>query len=108
LMRFCRLMFLLTREVKIVQIFSILGGVLDQNVRFSTFDLENDGQVHIFSRSQYQKRVEDEALKIVRYHTHKSDVWCPVEKTISSLSANCILEITVKVMYFQGQNAIAV
>jgi hypothetical protein len=28
------------------------GGVLDQNVLFSTFDLENDGQGHIFSRSR--------------------------------------------------------
>jgi hypothetical protein len=32
-------------------------GVLDQNVLFSTFDLENDGQGHIFSTSKYQKRV---------------------------------------------------
>jgi hypothetical protein len=32
--------------------FSILGGVLDQNVLFSAFDLENDGQGHIFSRSK--------------------------------------------------------
>jgi hypothetical protein len=36
---------------------SILGGVLDQNVFFSTFDLENYCQGHIFPRSQYQKRV---------------------------------------------------
>jgi hypothetical protein len=31
--------------------FSILRGVLDQNVLFSTIDLEKDGQGHIFSRS---------------------------------------------------------
>jgi hypothetical protein len=42
--------------------FSISGGVLDQNVLFSTFDLENDGQGHIFSRSKYQKRVVGEKL----------------------------------------------
>jgi hypothetical protein len=51
------------------------GGVLDQNVRFSTFDLENDCQGQMFSRSKYQTRVEGEALKILRYHMHKSDVW---------------------------------
>jgi hypothetical protein len=28
------------------------GGVLDQNVRFSTFDLENDCQCNVFSRSK--------------------------------------------------------
>jgi hypothetical protein len=44
--------------------FSILGGVLDQNVLFSTFDLENVGQGHTFSRSKYQKRVVSEKLKI--------------------------------------------
>jgi hypothetical protein len=46
------------------------GGVLDQNVLFSTFDLENDGQGHIFSRSKYQERVVSEKLKILSYHTY--------------------------------------
>jgi hypothetical protein len=44
--------------------FSILGGVLDQNVLFSTFDLENDlendGQGQTVSRSKYEKRVLSE------------------------------------------------
>jgi hypothetical protein len=40
--------------------FSILGGVLDQNVFFSTFDLENYCQGQIFPRSQYQKGVVGE------------------------------------------------
>jgi hypothetical protein len=38
---------------------SILGGVLDQNVLFSTIDLENDGQGQTVSRSKYQKRVKN-------------------------------------------------
>jgi hypothetical protein len=54
---------------------SILGGVLIENVLFSTFDLENDGQGHTFSRSKYQKRVVGDMLKISNYHGHKSDVW---------------------------------
>jgi hypothetical protein len=32
--------------------FSIFGGVLDQNVLFSTFDLQNDGQGQTVSRSK--------------------------------------------------------
>jgi hypothetical protein len=47
---------------------SILGGVLDQNVLFSTFDLENDGQCHTFSRSKYKKHAVSEKLKILSYH----------------------------------------
>jgi hypothetical protein len=54
---------------------SIFGGVLDQNVLFSTFYLENDGQGHAFSRSKYQRRVVSEKLKILSYHAYKSDVW---------------------------------
>jgi hypothetical protein len=54
-------------------IISILG-VLDQNVLFSTFDLENDCQGHTFTRSKYQKRVVGGKLKILSYHTYKSDV----------------------------------
>jgi hypothetical protein len=50
-------------------------GVLDQNVLFSTFDLENDGQDQIVSRSKYQKRVVSEKLKILSYHTYKLDIW---------------------------------
>jgi hypothetical protein len=53
---------------------SILGGVLDQNVLFSTFDLENYCQGQIFSRSQYQKRVMGEKLKSLSYYTLKSDI----------------------------------
>jgi hypothetical protein len=51
------------------------GGVLDQNVIFSTFDLENYCQGHIFPRSQYQKRVVGETLKILSYDVRKYDVW---------------------------------
>jgi hypothetical protein len=47
---------------------------LNQNVLFSTFDLENNCQGHIFPRSQYQKRVVGEKLKILSYHTFKSDI----------------------------------
>jgi hypothetical protein len=54
---------------------SILGSVLIENVPFSTFDLENDGQSHIFSKSQYQNPVVGEKLKILSYHTFRSDVW---------------------------------
>jgi hypothetical protein len=36
---------------------SILGSVLIENVHFSTFDFENDGQGQTFSWSTYQKRV---------------------------------------------------
>jgi hypothetical protein len=54
---------------------SILGGVLDQNVLFSTFDLENYCQGQILPRSQYQKRVVGEKLKSLSYHTLKSDIW---------------------------------
>jgi hypothetical protein len=54
---------------------SILGDVLDKNVRFSTFDLENYFQGQIFPRSQYQKGVVGEKLKILSYQTCKSDVW---------------------------------
>jgi hypothetical protein len=39
------------------------GGVLDENVLFSTFDLENYCQGQMFPRSQYQKRVVGEKLK---------------------------------------------
>jgi hypothetical protein len=53
---------------------SILGGVLDKNVLFSTFDLKKYCQGHIFPRSQYQKRVVGEKLKILSYHTFKSDI----------------------------------
>jgi hypothetical protein len=55
--------------------FSILVGVLDQNVLFSTFDLENYCQGQIFPRSQYKKRVVGEKLKSLSYHTLKSDIW---------------------------------
>jgi hypothetical protein len=55
--------------------FSIFGGVLDQNVLFSTSDLENDGHCHKFSTSKYEKRVVSAKLKIWSYHTYKSDVW---------------------------------
>jgi hypothetical protein len=51
------------------------GGVLDQNVLISTFDLENDCQGHMFSRSKYQKRVVGDMLKILSYRTLKSDIW---------------------------------
>jgi hypothetical protein len=54
--------------------FSILG-VFWTKMYFSTFDLEKDGQGHTFSRSKYHKRVAGEKLKILSYHTHKSDVW---------------------------------
>jgi hypothetical protein len=54
---------------------SILVGVLIENVPFSTFDLENYCQGHIFSRSKYQKRVVGENLKILSYHTFRSVVW---------------------------------
>jgi hypothetical protein len=50
--------------------FSILG-VFWTKMYF----LENDGQGHTFSRSKYQKRVVGEKLKIMRYHTFKSDLW---------------------------------
>jgi hypothetical protein len=50
------------------------GGVLDQNVLFSTFDLENYCQGQIFPRSQYQNGVVGEKLKILSYKTRKSDV----------------------------------
>jgi hypothetical protein len=50
-------------------------GALIENVHFSTFDLENDGQGHTFSRPKYQKRVVGEKLKILSYHTLKSNVW---------------------------------
>jgi hypothetical protein len=39
------------------------GGVLDQNVLFSTFDLENYCQGQIFPMSQYEKGVVGEKLK---------------------------------------------
>jgi hypothetical protein len=61
-------------ELKIVHFFHF-GGVLHQNVLFSTFDLENYCQGQTFSRSKYQKRVVSEKLKILSYHTNKSDVW---------------------------------
>jgi hypothetical protein len=50
------------------------GGVLDQNVLFSTFDLENYCEGQTFSRSKYQK-APSEKLKILSYHTYKSGVW---------------------------------
>jgi hypothetical protein len=83
-----------------------LGGTLIENVPFSTFDLENDNQGHTFLRSKYQKRVVGEKLKILSYHT-LSDVWW-LKRKFHGLSANCILEITVKVMHFQDQNTIDV
>jgi hypothetical protein len=51
------------------------GGVLDQNVLFTTFDLENYCQGQIFPRSQYEKGVVGEKLKSLSYHTLKSDFW---------------------------------
>jgi hypothetical protein len=77
-MRLCRLMFFFMLELKIVHFFSILVGVLDQNVLFflfSTFNLENYCQCQIFPRSQYQKEVVGEKLEILNYQTRKSDVW---------------------------------
>jgi hypothetical protein len=59
---------------KIVHFFDF-GGVLDQNVLFSTFDLENYCQGQIFSRSQYEKGVVGEKLKSLSHHTLKSDTW---------------------------------
>jgi hypothetical protein len=50
------------------------GGVLDQNVLFSTIDLENNCQGQIFPRPQYEKGVLGEKLKSLSYHTLKSDV----------------------------------
>jgi hypothetical protein len=56
--------------------FSILGVFWTKMFFFSTFDLENDGQGHIFSRSQYQNRVvAGETLKSLSSHTFRSDVW---------------------------------
>jgi hypothetical protein len=78
---------------------------------FSTFDLENYCQRQIFPRSQYQKRVVGEALKILSYYTHTSEVWFGVgrsKRKFHGLSANSILKITVNVMHFQGQNTIDV
>jgi hypothetical protein len=49
--------------------------ILIENVPFFHFDLEKDGQGHKFSRLKYEKRVVGEALKILNYYTHKSDVW---------------------------------
>jgi hypothetical protein len=74
LMRFCRLMFFFMLELEIVHFFDF-GGFLDKNALFSTFDLENYCQGQTFSKSKYQKRVVNEKLKILSYHTHKSDVW---------------------------------
>jgi hypothetical protein len=89
-----------------------LGGLLIENVPFSAFDLEKYGQGHTFSRSKYQKRVVGEKLKILSYHTHKSDVWFfsvgRSKRKFHDLSANCILQITAKVMHFQGQNTIVI
>jgi hypothetical protein len=48
--------------------------ILDQNVLFSTFDLENYCQGQIFPRLQYQKRVVGEKLKMFSYHLLKSDI----------------------------------
>jgi hypothetical protein len=73
-MRFCRLMLFFRQELKIVQIFRFWGH-FGPKCTFSTFDLENDGQGNIFSRLQYQKRVVSETLKILSYHTFRSDVW---------------------------------
>jgi hypothetical protein len=67
-------MFFFMLELEIVHFFDF-GGVLDQNVLFSTFDLENCCQGQIFPRSQYQKGVVGEKLKILSYQTRKSDVW---------------------------------
>jgi hypothetical protein len=67
-------MFIFVLELEIIRICRF-GGVLIENVPFATFDLEKDGQGHTFSRSQYQKRIVGETLKVLSYHTHKSDVW---------------------------------
>jgi hypothetical protein len=81
---------------------------LIENVPFSTFDLQKDGQSHTFSRSKYQKRAVGEKLKILSTNL-ASGLGCKsVGKTFTWLSANCILEITVKIMHFQGQNTIDV
>jgi hypothetical protein len=52
-----------------------ISGRIGPKCTFSTIDLENDGQGHTFSKSKYQKRVVSEKLKILSYHTYKSDVW---------------------------------
>jgi hypothetical protein len=66
---------LLYVETQNSSFFFDFGGVLDQNVLFSTFDLENYFKGQIFPRSQYQKGVAGEKLKILSYQTRKSDVW---------------------------------
>jgi hypothetical protein len=58
-MRFCRLIFFFLQKLKIVQIVRFLGR-FGPKCTFSTFDLENDGQSHTYSRSKYQKRVVSE------------------------------------------------
>jgi hypothetical protein len=53
--------------------FSILGAFWIK-MYFFDFDLENYCQGQIFPRSQYQKGAVGETLKMLSYHTRKSDV----------------------------------
>jgi hypothetical protein len=87
-----------------ISFFPILGGVLDQNVLFSTSDLENYCQGHTFSRStKYQKRVVSEKLKILSYQSHVQIgrlVWAvgrskKKKKTISSFNAKSYFVATI-------------
>jgi hypothetical protein len=48
---------------------SILGAFWTKMYFFRPFDLENYCQGHIFPRSQYQKRLVGEKLKILSYIT---------------------------------------
>jgi hypothetical protein len=60
-------------ELEIIQICRF-GGVLIENVKFVTFDLEKDGQGQHFQGQNIKKRVVGEKLKILSYHTFKSDI----------------------------------
>jgi hypothetical protein len=48
-----------------------IWGRLIENVPFSTFDFEKDGQSHAFSRSKYDIRLEHFKTNKIRYHTLK-------------------------------------
>jgi hypothetical protein len=66
----------------------------------------------MFSRSKYQNRVEGEALKILRYQTHKSDIWFglqvgrkdnfmayPPTVSLKLLSRSCIFKVKIRLTF---------
>jgi hypothetical protein len=54
----------------------IFVGILNGHVLFSTFNLENGCQGHIFSRSKYKKHTVGDKLKRLSYRTVVALVPC--------------------------------